>query len=79
MTNEQLSKANGLHRKITETKKMIADLQNGYMNTIRATSYSGDKEDSSCMTFSRSDELHRLILDYFNNQLVVLQDEFESL
>lgn len=79
MTKEHLSKANELHKQIKETVKMIDDLQNGYMNSIRAVSFRGEKEDSSCVVFSQSDELHSLILNYFQNHLSALQQEFERL
>lgn len=79
MTNEQFSKANELHEKIKETAKMISDLQNGYMNSIKAVSFRGEKEDNSCIAFSQGDELHALILNHFRNQLSELQQEFEGL
>lgn len=80
MTSEQLSKANKLHEKIIKTEKMINDLQNGYMNSIKAVNYRvNNKEDSSCVTFSEDDKLHAMILNYFKNQLSELQQEFERL
>lgn len=79
MTDERLSMANKLHEKIKDTTKIIADLQNGYMNTINAVSFCGEKKDNSCVTFSKGDELHTMILNYFRNQLSVLQQEFERL
>lgn len=80
MTSEQLSKANKLHEKIIKTEKMINDLQNGYMNSIKAVNYRvNNKEDSSCVTFSEGDKLHAMILNYFKNQLSELQQEFERL
>lgn len=80
MTNEYLSKANELHEKIKETTKMIADLQNSYMNSIKAVNYRDNvTDDSSYVTFSKGDELHTMILNYFRNQLSVLQQEFERL
>lgn len=79
MTNEHLSKANEIHKKIIETEKMIKDLQNGYMNSINAVSFRGEKEDSSCVTFGQGDELHALIITYFRQKLSELQQEFERL
>lgn len=80
MTGEQLSKANKLHEEIIKTEKMIKDLQNGYMNSIKAVNYrANNKEDSSCVTFSEGDKLHTMILNYFRNQLSVLHQEFEKL
>lgn len=79
MTKEHLSKANELHKQIKETAKMISDLRNGYMNSIKVVSFRGEKEDSSCIVFSQGDELHTLILNHFENQLSALQQEFEKL
>lgn len=79
MTDEQFSKANKLHEKIKETTKMINDLQSCYMNTIKAINYRGEREDSSCIVFSKGDELHSAILNYFKNHLETLQKEFENL
>lgn len=80
MTSKQLSKANKLHEEIVKTEKMINDLQNGYMNSIKAVNYRvNNKEDSSCVTFSEGDELHTIILNYFKNHLETLQKEFENL
>lgn len=78
MTGKQLSRANKLHEKIIKTEKIINDLQNGYMNSINTVSFRGGKEDSLHVVFSKDDELHSIIINYFQNQLSVLQKEFEK-
>lgn len=79
MKTEQLQKANELSEEIEKVKKMISALNKPHVNSVKAVSYIGDKENTQVYLFQTDDKLWNIILNYFKSELAGLQEEFNKL
>lgn len=80
MTREQLKTANKKMEEIQELEEFIRAFKEPYMNCIRASSFGTNNMDCGQTMIVHSDsELHNLILNHFNLELVRLREEFQNL
>jgi hypothetical protein len=80
MTRERLENATKKMDEINILEKFIKAFKEPYMNCIRASSFgANDKDRSQTMIISSDSELHNLILNHCNSELVRLKEEFRDL
>lgn len=80
MTVGQLKTANKMMEQIQELEEFIKAFKEPYMNCIRASSFGTNNMDCSQTMIIHSDsELHNLILNHCNSELVRLKEEFQNL